>query len=326
MALDLQYDSVDAIFDTEMFDREFRDSPTFGLDLDKVVGFAVTGITIPFSYYVIDQLNNTLFLEVWDAGTSAFVTVDLFLSPGTYTLQTLEYAFEEAIGAATFPTTGQSAESWATVKADFTVYMEPVRGRLRLFHRTQDFKLYFESAELANILGFVVDTLYVNGTAVLYKDGQAINAGLTVKYVEAPYSTNLLGDPVIHVHCPELANICSTTYAMMNGTNRGNGVISDLLASIPVNTNYGTLISYVPTFQPLNCAETRLTEISFYLTNGVRMSHAKIKLPGLQNSDYEVTPYLSLNGPSYQINIRFYIKRGETQQGAGGSRSINPPM
>ncbi len=328
--MDPNYDSVDIVFDSGIYSRALRDQPKFdNINLSNVVGFTPLWANIPFTFYVVDQLNNTFTLSVINAADSLYDDVTITLQPGTYNTTTLEYAFKEAIvGASGFPADAPGGVTWAVSQTQFVVYMDPVRTRLRFYHPTQDFKITIANSELAEILGFVPELTYSNGSAVLYRDGLQLIGGVAVKYIEAPYTMNLLGSPVVNVHCSELANLATGLHVTDRAVSAEATVTatqSDIVMCVPINNSYAGIISYIHPVAAINCPNQTLQNATFYLTHGDRATTTKITLPGLQNSDYELqTRVLSLNGSPFQVAIRFYVDTGHTP--VGNKAAAAPPQ
>jgi hypothetical protein len=137
----------------------------------------------------------------------------------------------------------------------------------------------------------------------LYDNSEAtINSGNSVYYVKSPYACSLSGGGLLYLH----SDIAPFRY-VRNATSN-----SDLTLAVPVNSNYKGIIEYKSdseagkiTFSPI----PTLSGARFYWTLGSRSSYK----PGADSSSLSETNYLPLQGQSFILCIRFFIRADTVQ-------------
>lgn len=307
---------------TVTFDTLLRDDGSTNYDrytftvnpaLENVVGVQVQECNIPYSYYTIDRLCNSFAIITTDAlAVSTEYTV--YLRPGTYNPDTLEFEMKRAIGTV----------SGLRDAADYVVFMEPATARLVIYNPTLDttlagenFAIRVDNADLASILGFAAGTTYTASTEQVWRSGAVVDTANTndVAYVvRAPGLCNLTYSPRIEVHSQILSGLLAPFSRLHNN-------VGTMIQSMPVTSNFTSFLYYLPGSQMLTLNDTvRVDTVDLYLRLPGRSLYAA-NSSSPQNNDYIETNYLPLNGEGFQIKMVFYVDDGfvDVQEG------VDPP-
>lgn len=309
-----------------------RDAPSFIFlpAVENVVGMKVMYVSIPFTYYVIDMTNNQFDIEITADGYAtpssyASAKYRVYLQPGSYDDTNIGTMIEKV-----FTYAYNSSEPWdggveilsnasaATEAAtdlstvfNIKVIYDDTTSRMVFYVENDNYdnQLQF-NVNFANctypahkVLGFedqsysaILDTLYGNNE-------ESINSGNAVYYVKSPYAASLSGGGLLYLH----SDIHPFRY-VRNATSN-----SDLLLAVPVNANYKGIIEYKSesesgkiTFSPI----PTLSAARFYWTLGTRDSYQ----PGADSSSLTETKYLPLQGQSFVMCIRFFIRADTVQR------------
>lgn len=268
------------------------DNPHFIMDeLRDIVGLTVLQASIPFSYYVFDNLNNQFKITV-TAGTSpAQSTYTCTISPGSYNSINLIPQLLKAMRTAV--NTGNSVVD--LVAAGFDAWVDNSTSSLVIVNTNASggaFNINFTSVRSAqSILGFyggATRNSVATTSVPLFNNNETAVSG---EYVTSPFSVNLSGENLLFLH----SNIAASVY----GTVRTHTAAADIIQFMTVNNNYQGMIEWVnpnPTeMKPMT--RNTLTSASFYFTLGFRTS--------FQAGD-NVTQYLEFRGQSFQLALRFY--------------------
>lgn len=270
-------------------------NPHFILDeLRDVVGMTVLQASIPFSYFVFDNLNNQFRIQV-TGGTSPPVvdgTYTCTITPGSYNSinlvpQVLK-ALRESRNLVNAPVD--------LVAAGFTAFVDVSTSALVLLNEnTADggaFNVNFTGVNsAANIIGFyggVVGNSVNTSVTPLFNNNETAVAG---NYVSSPFSVNLSGENLLMLR--------STLASSVYGTVRTHVASSNILQFMTVNNNYQGMIEWVnpnPTERKPMTRNT-ITQCQFYFTLGFRTR--------FQAGSVE-TQFLDFRGQGFQLALRFY--------------------
>lgn len=270
------------------------DAPNFIMDeLRDVVGVTVLQASIPFSYYVFDNLTNQFKITV-TAGTSpAQSTYTCTITPGSYNsinlIPQLTNAFATARNSSNTVVKISSAgfRAWVDVTTSSLVIVNTNTTDGGAF--TVNFAAPINSA--ASTLGFynTPSVASVSTGSVPLLDNNEV--AVTGNYVTSPFSVNLSGDNLLFLH----SSIASSVY----GTVRTHTQSSDILQFMTVNNNYQGMIEWVnpnPTeMKPMT--RNTITKATFYFTLGFRTR--------FQAGSTE-RQFLEFRGQTFQLALRFY--------------------
>lgn len=316
-----EVNAVDILFDSRNYN--FRDlgaspdNPSFVIEpaLDNIISVTPLWVNIPFTYYVIDRLNNEFQIM-----NNALFTGDnpdslvraassltiLRLMPGTYSAESLKSEFKRVC------TIGIVQEG-----INMRMELEPHTQRLNLINTrlgaAQAFGLNFPVAELAAILGFNPGWNYPT-FGQIYIDGvQLINANDVPNRmwnIRAPGLVNLLQSPTLNLHCDLPLGEYNRQVP-----NYDSGSASDILMKIPVTTNFGGYL-----FQnAVQGSEQRwernrsIDSVKFRLTIDGRQNYGKGSVD--VDSVPQKVQYLPLNGDGFQVMMRFNKDSGSIDPG-----------
>jgi hypothetical protein len=320
---------VDQVFDSRIGRPEAsgdaidRDNPTFYIDpLYGVQSIQVLWVNVPFSFWVIDNLNNR-FQMLWrDApdltGPSILnpatnnTWVDLYLTPGTYTPAGFQQEFRRAVSTGNFFT----SDTAPNVIKEVNVQFNNGNGRMVFYHtiaQNMEFRLRFPTSELAEMLGFrkysaeVGD--YISGEGPVWKDGVPVIGG-NIPYIASERTVKLIGVPRLNLHGSLSGDIGKV--GGMTRVNQNAG--SDRLVSFPINGVFGSYLYYQVPSQPIESSSEVIDQVSFYLTHGDRKQYARRNQTTAGSYDmslsasYNIVNYLPLNGEGFQVCVRFFLR------------------
>lgn len=275
------------------------DNPHFIMDeLRDVVGVTVLQASIPFSYYVFDNLTNQFQITVTGGTSPPQATYRCTIAAGSYNsinlIPQLNNALSNAVNTATQAVVNLAAagfRSWVDTSTSRLVvlnFLNPgVSGSGGAFN--VNFPSTINSA--SDILGFygAPTTASVSTASVpLLDNNEVAQSG---NYVTSPFSVNLSGENLLFLH----SSLASSVY----GTVRTHTNASDILQFITVNNNYQGMIEWVnpnPTeMKPMT--RNTITKATFYFTLGFRLR--------FQAGSVE-RQYLEFNGQTFQLALRFY--------------------
>ncbi len=316
---------VDVVFDSALSNStatQARDTPSFSLlpGIPNCVGMTVLYCQLPFSYYVSDTTNNTFKVQV---GSDVY---RVYLQPGTYTTTSLVQMMQAILniqyssstpelggvqvvvnsGSALFSDLGSAVYNLTPLVYDQSTKITFYVGAVAYY--STPFRLDFtESTNCGELLGFSsvvagggsfggsADTagLYSSSKANVYDNTETLIGN--TNYYEAPYTVNLSGPPYLYLHS-------TLASGLPYGAVRNATAKDDIIQDVVVNNNYQGVIQYSnPYPQRVQFTKTTITSASFYWTLGNRTSFSNSGLTG-------VTNYLSLQGQTFQVKIRFYIQ------------------
>lgn len=268
------------------------DRPMFVIDeVSNVVGATVLYASIPFSYYVFDNLNNQFRITVSGGSTPAQSTYTCTISPGTYNSINLIPQLTKAF-ATSVNSTGSVVDLAA---AGFTAWIDVSTTRLVVYTTgtSTAFNVNFggsinSAQQILGYLGGQTVTAINAATTPLYDNNDV--ARTTGYYATSPFAVNLSGENLLLLH--------STLAGSVNGTVRTHTNASDILQWMIVNNNYQGMIEWTNS-DPLRKPMTKMTisRIGFYLTLGNRTRF---------KAGTQELPYLELQGQPFQIIIRLF--------------------
>lgn len=266
-------------------------NPRFILDeLRDVVGVCVLQASIPFSYYVFDNLNNQLKIVVTGGTTPLPSTYTCTISPGSYNsinlVAQLQKAFQTSVNS--------SGQTVNLTTAGFVAWVDVTSSALVIYTSgsSTSFQVDFTNVNSAQqILGYTnggITASQATAGAPLYDNNDT--ARTSGYYAISPFSVNLSGENLLLLH----SSLASSVF----GTVRTHTNASDIIQIITVNNNYQGMIEWnnpFPEKKPMT--KTTITSASFYLTLGTRTR--------FKAGDSE-TQYLDLRGQPFQLWLRFY--------------------
>lgn len=262
------------------------DYPNFIMDeLRDVVGVTVLQASIPFSYYVFDNLTNQFKITVTGGSVPATGTYTCTITPGSYNSINLIPQLTNAFTTAS-PSALATFRAWVDVTTSSLVIVN-TSGSGGAF--TVNFAAPINSA--ANTLGFynTSSVASVSTGSVPLLDNNEVS--VTGNYVTSPFSVNLSGDNLLFLH----SSLASSVY----GTVRTHTQSSDILQFMTVNNNYQGMIEWVnpnPTeMKPMT--RNTITKANFYFTLGFRTR--------FQAGNVE-RQFLEFRGQTFQLALRFY--------------------
>jgi hypothetical protein len=332
---------VDIYLDSKDANEGTRDNPTWLLTnpITNITGVKVTSALIPFTYYVIDGTNNEFIIEILTdtvaTGGTTYVGARylVHLQPGSYDDSTfpkmldkvLTYAYNSAepwdggVELCSLSNNKGAASSCSSTEAvtdlnlifDIHSMYEDSTAKIVLYidsdtydNNAASFKINFLNCyNPANeIMGFQLSS-YNSINDIIYNNQEvALNAGVATNYVKSPSASSLSGSGALYLHSD-----ISSTSQIRNQTDNQN-----IIAAIIVNANYKGMIEHDVRNQiggKLTLEMGSLTKISAYLTLGNRTNYDP-----KADSTSQKSQFLQLQGQSFQICIRFYVKPATIQQ------------
>ena len=318
-------------------------------EMSNVTGVQVNWSNIPFTWYVIDNTNNTFELEVanqdvpTNPGTRQTTTYSLSVRPGTYNPDSFSWEFIRLINTVRAnggATPVISPDKWRCI-------LLPETTRL-CFYCTDSldnsgarvtFALRF-STGLAPILGFEPAVWYQSNTlhdggsvrnyhynaygATVYGGEPVWNRGtveLNCAAIYAPYACKLLGPTNVEI-VSELSNLPTTGSISRDAADPAG----QLLLRVPLTVNYTSYQMYQNVTEVINLPSPKTIQyVRMYLRLAYRNSYTQFTCP--QHGGFATTivpatwldlnlftktprPYLPLNGEGFQVAINFMIDDG----------------
>jgi hypothetical protein len=321
---------VDQVFDSRIGRAEVsgtdvdRDYPTFFVDrLDNVSAMQVLWVNVPFSFWVIDEINNKIQMKFIDpesipggadsvlaAGVSG-VYKDILLMPGTYTPAAFQQEFRRAIANAGFFKTEFAAASIASIFCLF----DSSNSRMFIYStlgQDQRFHMKFPNTEIAEMLGFRYNYEYQAGYGQVWSQGAPVRAS-GVRYLVSERTVKLSGVPRLNLH-----GSLSSDISKVGGLTRVNDQSgSDRLLTFPITGQFGSYLYYQIPSQPIPVSSESINRVSFYLTQGDRKQYSKRRTSDYSDgigwhdmslfTTYDIVNYLPLNGEGFQVCVRFFL-------------------
>lgn len=293
--------AVDIVFDSSRRDSQTVDNPKFFIrNLDNIVGVSIAWVSVPFTFYMIDNTNNTFQIRSGLAASISGATWGTYyLKPGTYSSQTFPLEFQRVLA------TGPSSEN----NANWTTYVDPINSRYTLYNTgldttTETWQLRFNgNATLAKMLGFDENTTYQTVVvASWYVDGKAINSGNPVHVLVAPNQVYFV-PPTIDLHSIRLSGAVTCQ--------RDPGNEDTKVLTIPLLGNFTSQIQFQPTTGMIPTpSRLTFTDMDF----GLRLPDRTVYSIGSVDANPASAPptssYLSLNNVPFQVCVRFFRDLG----------------
>lgn len=296
--MDELYTPIDIVLDSADSSTGDTDQPsfTFSPALEDVVGYTCFYANVPFTYNVVDGLNNQLFINI--ASTPYLIE----LTPGTYTPSTLIQELQAGFRDSGYTNYAQFTFFIANDTNQLTIYNNPGGGDIPFTIQVPG------DRGCGELLGFRNGQSYASSNGTIRLNDDTLVAG--AEYVEAPFSVNLSGPGQMYLRSPQLQGL-------INGAVRSGPTTADIVAFWPVNSNYLGNIIHQPAQPPIiPFTQTTISNISFYLTLGTRARYGSFP----QSSQ----SFLSLKGQSYQIGLRFYkVNKLNVVNSGGSTRTIS---
>ena len=232
--------------------------------LENIAGIKVLEVQIPFSWYIVNNLNNT-FILLETSGGNTTVTIPV----GNYTSGTLTTALQTALRAASANTI-LYVVSYNSTTQKFSI----ING----VGTSSPFSFIFGNAVIGDNSTSPVEILGFNRGTITSVFGSGANT------LSAPNIANITGPNYLYVNSSKLGNL-TDMYLPKTSDNATNGNSGPEMAKVPIGVQPGGTILWVdpsPTmfFDLENLSS--LTEIDFFLTLG--NSNQVLKLNGLSFS------------------------------------------
>jgi hypothetical protein len=330
-----------------------RDHPQININpaIQNCELFYVDSVQIPFSYFVSDFTTNVLhfFMHVTSAGALQNNTkqYQVFLEAGTFTATNFPTMFQRVINNSydsSKPYIGgtqsrtYNGSSWGSWSGD-TSLGSGSGYQMTAFPYAGDSKITFYIAN-TSYSGLSTEYFYVDMTSTTesytaaqwlggsltavsststytatYTNNQATNA-ITTQWLELPYCYAFSGSPKLYLCSQDFASSFPNgtemnTSASVNG---GIGTTSNIISSFDVNNNYGNIITFnavSPKPIPLSSPQP-VTKVDFYFRLGSRTQYN-------DGTNTTITDYLQFQGQSFQLRLKFLVRRQAIQ------RSISDP-
>lgn len=293
--------TVDIVFDSGRRDSQTVDNPKFFIrNLDNVVGVSIAWVSIPFTFYMVDNTNNTFQLR---AGTAATINAaawgTYYLKPGTYSSQTFPLEFQRVI------LSGVASENNGT----WVTYVDPVSSRYTMYNTlldtsTETAQIRFNgNTSLAKMLGFDANTTYQ--TVVVpthYVDGKAVNNGAATHVLIAPQQVYFV-PPTIDLHSIRLSGAVTCQ--------RDPGNEDTKVLTIPVLGNFTSQIQFQPSMGMIPTpSRLTFTDMDFGLRLPDRDTYSVGSVDPNPTPAPPTNTYLSLNNVPFQVCVRFFRDLG----------------
>lgn len=309
---EFEFDSLDCI--NSATSGTPANTPQFllGKPLDNIAYIKVLEAQIPFSYYLVNDLNNAMYLtEYYDlGGVSTARGLDSVLLPnGNYTASTMCSALETALNAssviiaAAAPLTGPSRVYVATFSA--------ITGKISIttpatITINSDFSIVPNvgvtedswTTSFAAYLGFYAGPGYTNSEQVVFSTA-------TVPYsLTPPNAVNLTGPFYVYLCSNKLGGLVDLFLPANGVLNRtGGGADGPQMAKIPMMSEAFSVSNWIDPcpekwFPAYDC--TLAGQVDFFCTLGLNNTTYPIDFNGLgfsfklgmliRNKDYKTTP------------------------------------
>ena len=294
---EMQFDSLDTSITPDSRARP-TDWPLFylGRPLTNVAAIKVLEVQIPFSFYVVNSMNNTFLLTIASVCTNAVVTLPV----GNYNTTSIGAALKTALDTALL------SQGFAGA-GRFTVAFSGPSS----VPNTGKFTFVFSSgisAPMTFTFGQANDSGNFNPRLLLGFDAGANTATYVVgtgMVLTAPNANLVSGPNYLYLNSRKLGSVCNL-YLPAGASNLGYGTTGPQMAKIPVNVQSGGII-YWQDPDPSKWFDlenmVNFTDVDFYLTLG----NASNQIP------------LQLNGLSFSIKMGVLVNKTVMNTMLGGS-------
>lgn len=252
--------------------------------LENVAAIKIVEVQIPFTWYVVNSLNNTfLFNDVSTANTTITIPV------GNYTATALATLLGTLLNAAS-----------ATINT-YVVTYDNATGKFTFSDGTASTVNSWNMT-----FGGPGNSDYRSPRLVLgFNEGQVLSTvvGAGPNTIEAPNVGLVTGPNYVYINSQKVGQLCNL-YLPRGAVNLGNGNAGPQMAKVPVNTQPGGVIFWqdpdnTKYFDLENLPS--LTEIDFYLTLG----------------NFGETP-LPLNGGNFSLKLAVLLNEFTKNDLSGG--------
>jgi hypothetical protein len=273
------------------------------------------GVTAPCSYYVIDQTNNNFVVTVTDSGSKVYL---VSITPGSYTSSNIVTQLAWDMQYNTQVVSGGGASDDLITVYKLAVLVDATTSQLLVYQTVaaasgKPFAISFPATvtisgtvttvdSVQEVLGFqgaTTSSSFASSSGKIYDNSNtAINSGSNTNYLYSPYFVQLSGPLYLILHS-DLTSYCEKTPTIFPPSERG-----DKFEIVEVNANYDGTIQKVSNdkVSMVNSA-ANINEASFYFTLGTRTQFSVYDL----NGNITTSNYLSFNGGSFLVGIRFFM-------------------
>lgn len=259
-----------------------RDNPTFSIvpPITDCVGLAMKSITVPFTYYVVDNTCNTFDL------TYKSNVYTCRLTPGSYNDQNIGGEFIAAI----------RRTAAGALASDFRAYVD---------NTSNNFIIYTAGVSTDPTNAFQINFNVINSAASNLGFDQALysssNVGTFYDNSETPLTNYRISSPrIINLTGPGEMYLNSDLGGSVFGQIRNQTSAQGLLGKWDVNCNYtGTIEHKESNPSRLKISRCTISKINLKLLLGNRTAYDNGSGTGIKD-------YLQLNGESFSVTIRFF--------------------
>lgn len=340
-------------------DYDSRDHPqiTITPGINNCEGFYVESVQIPFSYFVSDFTTNVMHIFMNTTSTGALQNgtkqYKIYLEPGTFSATNFPAMFTRCIntqydstkpylgGVEARTYNGSSWGSWSTTGSPDVTLGAGSGYQMTAFPYAGNSKITFYIANTSyaslSTQYFYVDMTTATETynaaqwlgasrssissvsvySATYTNNQATNA-ITTQWLELPNCYAFSGAPTLFLCSNDFASFFpnGTEIHVSNSVNGATGTTGNVIQGFPVNNNYGNIITFTnvaPEIIPISSPQA-VTKIDLYFRLGSRT----LFNDGVNSTN---TDYLQFQGQSFQVRLKFMIKRNTLQQQLNDSQS-----
>ena len=280
-------------------------------------------VTIPYTFYnvrgaSVKTVNNHLILNYFNNGTSVTTKYKLVFPAGSYTA----YSFINTFQAIMNGSTEFLSRAWETTDGvdQYHLYYWSTLHSVWLHQTSNPFAQVLQTRlDRTRLRYHVWNTVSTSDVlTLLFGDAETTcndlfgvrgDAGDGTGSLVVPYSTDgvsdsITSDKVIDMN-DEIHGLYLRTSLTTDGTlNSETGTFSNILARIPINVNYGSVIFHTPSNS----------------THKLQITLPTIKMVGVKLTD-DQNRLIDLNGMNWQLSIQIdFVKRLQTLT------SINPRL
>jgi hypothetical protein len=355
--MDLQFEPHTLNIDTADFSNRDHPQITITPGINNCEAFYVDSVQIPFSYFVSDFTTNVMhiFMNTTSVGALQNGTKQykIYLEPGTFTATNFPAMFVRCInnqydstkpylgGVEARTYNGSSWGSWSTVGSPDVTLGSGSGYQMTAFPYAGNSKITFyigntsyaslstqyfyvdmtaatETYNAAQWLGASTTSISsISVYSATYTNNQATNA-ITTQWTELPFCYAFSGAPKLYLCSNDFASFFpnGTEINVSNSVNGASGTTSNIIQGLDVNNNYGNIITFTnvaPQMIPVSSPQG-VTKIDLYFRLGSRT----LFNDGV-NSVY--TDYLQFQGQSFQVRLKFMVRRNSIQRQLNDSSS-----
>lgn len=317
-----QYKISEIIFNSSQSTNEDKDKPRFTVgSVSNVVGYSFSYLVVPFSYYIIDHSNNSLFLHqsaTYNNETVWFV-FELLLKPGTYSADNFTNEWTRAVtetstrnyyyfvnGVKTYgtvPTTLNGASNppkYVDDRDKFKFFVETEAGRSVFYHTTREFKIEFKNC--FEVFGHSDSSEKSSVNTALWRDGVKVEAGAAIHVLRSPKVVRFIGPTTLTLH---------STLPFTNSVRDPQGS-REFALRVPVSGNFGSYMTFAGNGEMIPCSGSSLSDLWFWLTLGDKKDYYVYDSAFAVQAPKQKLDYLPLNGEEFTVALKIYEDTGLT--------------